>query len=61
MNLLMQGRFSFVISHLISTIKEADLILVMHDGNISEMGTHDDLMRQSGRYRDLYESQFEET
>ncbi|NLO13322.1 MAG: ATP-binding cassette domain-containing protein, partial [Clostridiales bacterium] len=61
MNFLMQGRTSFVIAHRLSTIKEADLILVMHDGNISEMGTHDDLMRQSGRYRDLYESQFEET
>ncbi|MDD4080555.1 MAG: ABC transporter ATP-binding protein [Eubacteriales bacterium] len=61
MNFLLEGRTSFVIAHRLSTIKGADLILVMHDGNIDEMGTHDDLMHRGGRYKALYESQFEET
>ncbi len=61
MNFLMQGRTSFVIAHRLSTIREADLILVMHDGNIAEMGSHDDLIAQGGRYKALYESQFEES
>jgi ATP-binding cassette subfamily B protein len=61
MSFLMQGRTSFVIAHRLSTIKEADLILVMHDGNIQEMGSHDDLIAKGGRYKALYESQFEET
>ena len=61
MNFLLEGRTSFVIAHRLSTIKEADLILVMHDGNIAEMGTHEDLMQKGGRYKALYESQFEES
>jgi ATP-binding cassette subfamily B multidrug efflux pump len=61
MSFLMQGRTSFVIAHRLSTIREADLILVMHDGNIAEMGSHDELIAQDGRYKALYESQFEKT
>jgi len=61
MNFLLEGRTSFVIAHRLSTIKGADLILVMHDGNIAEMGTHEDLMQKGGRYKALYESQFEES
>ena len=61
MRFLMQGRTSFVIAHRLSTIKEADLILVMHDGNIVEFGNHADLIRQGGRYKMLYESQFEQS
>ena len=61
MNFLLEGRTSFVIAHRLSTIKGADLILVMHDGNIAEMGSHEDLMQKGGRYKALYESQFEES
>ena len=61
MNFLMQGRTSFVIAHRLSTIKGAGLILVMHDGNIAEMGSHDELIAKGGRYKALYESQFEES
>jgi ATP-binding cassette subfamily B multidrug efflux pump len=61
MSFLMQGRTSFVIAHRLSTIREADLILVMHDGNIAEMGSHDELIAQGGRYKALYESQFEKS
>ena len=61
MNFLLEGRTSFVIAHRLSTTKGADLILVMHDGNIAEMGSHEDLMQKGGRYKALYESQFEES
>jgi len=61
MNFLLEGRTSFVIAHRLSTTKGADLILVMHDGNIAEMGSHEDLMQKGGRYKALYESQFKES
>ncbi len=59
MSFLMKGRTSFVIAHRLSTIREADMILVMHEGGIAEFGSHDELMAKGGRYRELYESQFE--
>ena len=56
---LMQGRTSFIVAHRLSTIKEADLILVMKDGNIVEQGTHESLLALGGFYSQLYNSQFE--
>lgn len=55
---LMQGRTSFIVAHRLSTIKEADLILVMNKGNIIEQGTHEQLMAKGGFYNKLYNSQF---
>ena len=55
---LMQGRTSFIVAHRLSTIKNADQILVMKDGNIIERGTHDELLDRGGFYAKLYESQF---
>lgn len=55
---LMQGRTSFIVAHRLSTIKEADIILVMKDGNIIEQGTHDALLVKGGFYYELYNSQF---
>ena len=55
---LMQGRTSFIVAHRLSTIKEADLILVMKDGNIVEQGTHESLLALGGFYSKLYNSQF---
>ena len=55
---LMKGRTSFIVAHRLSTIKNADQILVMKDGNIIERGTHDTLLAQGGFYKQLYESQF---
>ncbi|MGN1388025.1 MAG: ABC transporter ATP-binding protein [Bulleidia sp.] len=55
---LMTGRTSFVVAHRLSTIRNADLILVMKDGKIIEQGTHDSLMAQNGFYTSLYNSQF---
>ncbi|OPZ92472.1 MAG: putative ABC transporter ATP-binding protein [Firmicutes bacterium ADurb.Bin419] len=55
---LMQGRTSFVVAHRLSTIREADVILVMRDGDIIEQGTHDELLLQKGFYANLYNSQF---
>lgn len=57
-NKLMNGRTSFVVAHRLSTIKEADLIIVMKDGNIIEQGKHEELLAQGGFYSDLYNSQF---
>ena len=55
---LMKGRTSFIVAHRLSTIKNADQILVMKAGNIIERGTHDELLAQGGFYKNLYESQF---
>jgi len=57
--LLMQGKTSFIVAHRLSTIKNADLILVMKDGNVIEKGTHDSLIADGGFYANLYDSQFE--
>ena len=57
---LLHGRTSFVVAHRLSTIKQADLILVMRDGCIVERGTHDQLLAQKGFYASMYESQFAE-
>ena len=56
---MMQGRTSFIVAHRLSTIKEADIILVMKDGNIIEQGDHESLLKQNGFYAKLYASQFE--
>lgn len=56
---LMKGRTSFVVAHRLSTIKEADIILVLKDGNIVEQGTHEALLAQGGFYAALYKVQFE--
>lgn len=58
MNRLLVGRTSFVVAHRLSTIREADQILVMNKGNIVETGTHEELLVQEGMYADLYNSQF---
>lgn len=55
---LMEGRTSFIVAHRLSTIQNADLILVMKDGRIIEQGTHDALLRKGGFYAQLYQSQF---
>ena len=55
---LMQGRTSFVVAHRLSTIRTADVILAMRDGQIVEVGSHDELMRKNGFYAQLYNSQF---
>ena len=57
---MMEGRTSFIVAHRLSTIQEADVILVMKDGNIIEQGRHEELLRKQGFYRNLYQSQFEE-
>lgn len=58
---MMEGRTSFIVAHRLSTIREADVILVMKDGHIIEQGDHDSLMARNGFYAHLYNSQFEET
>ncbi|MCR5654697.1 MAG: ABC transporter ATP-binding protein/permease [Lachnospiraceae bacterium] len=57
--LMMKGRTSFIVAHRLSTIKEADVILVLKDGHIVEQGNHESLLAQHGFYANLYESQFE--
>ena len=55
---MMEGRTSFIVAHRLSTIREADVILVMRDGHIIEQGTHESLIFQNGFYAQLYNSQF---
>ena len=57
-NTMMEGRTSFIVAHRLSTIREADIILVMKDGNIIEQGSHEQLLAQNGFYAQLYNSQF---
>lgn len=57
-NKMMEGRTSFIVAHRLSTIKEADLILVMNQGQIIEQGTHEQLLHKNGFYAKLYNSQF---
>ncbi len=55
---MMEGRTSFIVAHRLSTIKEADRILVMRDGQIIEQGTHESLLEKDGFYAKLYNSQW---
>lgn len=57
-NTIMEGKTTFIVAHRISTIQEADVILVMNNGNIIEQGNHDELLKQDGFYAKLYNSQF---
>ncbi|HEY0244128.1 MAG TPA: ATP-binding cassette domain-containing protein [Mucilaginibacter sp.] len=59
MDQLMQGRTSFVIAHRLSTVRNADEILVLENGEILERGTHETLLKQKGRYYELYTGQFD--
>ena len=61
MDKLMQGRTVFVIAHRLSTVRNADAIMVLEHGEIIERGDHDDLLRQKGKYYQLYTGQFELT
>ncbi|HBB62046.1 MAG TPA: multidrug ABC transporter ATP-binding protein, partial [Lachnospiraceae bacterium] len=56
---MMKGRTSFVVAHRLSTIREADEILVMRDGHIIEQGNHEELLKKNGFYKKLYTAQFE--
>ncbi len=58
MDALTRDRTSFVIAHRLAAIRDADLILYMRDGDIKEMGTHDELMAKEGMYAELYNSRF---
>ena len=60
MNRLLENRTSFVVAHRLSTIRDADNIIVMNHGSIVETGNHDQLMEKDGFYADLYNSQFSE-
>ena len=55
---MMKGRTSFIVAHRLSTIREADVILVMKDGHVIEQGRHEQLLAQNGFYAKLYNSQF---
>ena len=54
----MEGRTTFIVAHRLSTIREADLILVMNNGKVIEQGNHDELLNKGGFYANLYNSQF---
>ena len=56
---MMRGRTSFIVAHRLSTVRDADLILVMRDGRVIEQGRHADLLAKGGFYAKLYNSQFE--
>lgn len=58
---MMQGRTSFIVAHRLSTVQEADVILVMRDGHIIEQGNHETLLKKNGFYAKLYRSQFAQT
>ena len=55
---LMKGRTSFIVAHRLSTIRDADIILVMKSGKVIEIGTHDELINKAGFYSELYNSQY---
>ena len=55
---MMKGRTSFIVAHRLSTIQQADIILVMKEGHILEQGNHEELLAQKGFYSELYNSQF---
>ena len=57
-NKMMQGRTSFIVAHRLSTIKEADLIIVMRDGKVIETGTHESLLSARGFYAEMFNAQF---
>ena len=54
----MEGRTSFIVAHRLSTVRNADILLVMKDGHIIEQGTHDELFKKGGFYSKLYYAQF---
>ena len=54
---VMKGRTTFVIAHRLSTVRDADLIVVLKDGEVAQQGTHNELMARGGMYRDIYELQ----
>ena len=56
---MLKGRTAFIVAHRLSTIQNADCILVMKDGNVIEKGSHEELLQQKGFYKKLYESQFQ--
>jgi ATP-binding cassette subfamily B protein len=58
LNQLLKGRTSFVIAHRLSTVRNADLVIVVNDGSIIERGTHTELLANGGLYADLYNRQF---
>ena len=59
-NKIMEGKTTFIVAHRLSTIKEADIILVMNNGNVIEQGTHQELLNKKGFYYNLYNAQFEQ-